>query len=67
MPVTPPQSGNFDATLSDLSYQLRLYVSGTRTAPKTFAEFIANSGVSAPQPPAGMHYAIRSGQVVLEH
>jgi hypothetical protein len=66
MPVTPPQNGKFDATLSDLSMQLRLYVSRTRTAPKTFGEFVANSGVSAPEPPSGMHYAIRSGAVVLE-
>ena len=66
MPVTPPQNGKFDATLSDLSMQLRLYVSRTRTAPKTFGEFVANSGVSAPEPPPGMHYAIRSGAVVLE-
>jgi hypothetical protein len=66
MPVAPPQNGNFNATLSDLSMQLRLYVSRTRTAPKTYGEFVANTGVAAPEPPPGMHYAIRSGAVVLE-
>jgi hypothetical protein len=66
-PIPAPVNGNATATLNELSYQLRMYVAQTRKAPKTFAEFIAYSGVTAPQPPNGMHYAIRSGQVVLEH
>ncbi len=64
--IPSPQNGKVSATLSELSMQLRLYVARTRTAPKTFAEFVANSGVQVPPPPSGTHYAIQSGQVVLE-
>jgi hypothetical protein len=64
--IPAPVNGNMSATLNELSLQLRMYVGRTRTAPKSFGEFIANSGISAPEPPNGMHYAIASGQVVLQ-
>ena len=70
MPATPPativsDAGNIDATLSQLTSELRNYVVHTRSVPGSFEEFIAKSGVQAPAPPAGKKYAIQNRAVVL--
>ena len=70
MPATPPativsDAGNIDATLSQLTSELRRYVLHTRSVPRDFEEFIAKSGVQAPAPPAGKKYAIQKRAVVL--
>jgi hypothetical protein len=64
-PAVIPDNGNTSATLGALSLELRKYVVRTRSAPKTFEEFQANSKVQAPPPPAGKKYAIQQGAVVL--
>src|ERR1035437_2509833 len=58
-------AGNIDATLSQLTSELRNYVLHTRSVPKNFEEFIAKSGVQAPSPPPGKKYAIQKRAVVL--
>jgi hypothetical protein len=71
-PTPPPpkaaviaDSGNVDATLNQLSLELRKYVVRTRSVPKDFEDFIAKSGVRAPAAPAGKKYAIQDQVVVL--
>ena len=58
-------TGNIDATLGQLTSELRRYVVHTRSVPKDFEEFIAKSGVQAPSPPSGKKYAIQQRAVVL--
>ena len=70
MPVTPAttvisETGNIDATLAQLTSELRKYVLRTRSVPKNFEEFIAKSGLQAPSPPPGKKYAIQNRAVVL--
>jgi hypothetical protein len=70
MPATPPaaivsDAGNIDATLSQLTSELRKYVIHSRSVPRNFEEFIAKSGVQAPSPPAGKKYVIQNRAVVL--
>jgi hypothetical protein len=64
-PIVVSDTGNVDATLAQLSLELRRYVLGTRSVPKSFAEFAAKSGLQAPPPPSGNKYAIRGHEVVL--
>jgi len=70
-PVAPrtaaviPESSDVNATLNQLSLELRKYVVGTRSVPKNFEEFVAKSHVQAPLPPAGKKYAIKDQAVVL--
>ena len=63
--VVIPDSGDVNATLNQLSLELRKYVVGTRSVPKDFKEFVAKSHVQAPPPPAGKKYAIQNQAVVL--
>ncbi len=63
--VVIQDSGNVNATLDQLSLELRRYVVGTRSVPRNFEEFIAKSHVQAPPPPAGKKYAIKDQAVVL--
>jgi hypothetical protein len=70
MPAPPlkiisAENGGTDATLGQLSIELRKYVMRTRTAPKNFEEFAANTRLEAPAPPEGKKYAISRGAVVL--
>jgi hypothetical protein len=70
MPATPPTAiiadpGNIDATLSQLTSELRRYVIHSRSVPRDFEEYIAKSGVQAPSPPAEKKYAIQKKAVVL--
>jgi hypothetical protein len=60
-----PDTGNIDATLNELSLQLRRYVVTTRSVPRSFEEFAAKSSLQAPPPPAGKKYAIQGQLVVL--
>jgi len=63
--VVIPDNADTGAALSRLSVELRKYVLRTRTAPKTFEEFVAVAHVQAPAPPPGKKYEIKSGAVVL--
>lgn len=53
------------ATLDQLSQELRRYVIRTRSVPKTFDEFAANTQLQAPPAPDGKRYAIQGQAVVL--
>jgi hypothetical protein len=66
LPAVSPQNNNSDAALAELSLALRRYVVQTKRAPKTFEEFIAQTQIQPPPPPAGQKYVIKSGAVVLE-
>jgi hypothetical protein len=58
-------SGDINATLSQLSLELRKYVVRTHKIPKDFDDFIAKSQVQAPAPPAGKKYAIQGQEIVM--
>jgi hypothetical protein len=60
-----PDSGDVNATLGQLSLELRKYVVRTRSVPKNFEEFLAKSHVQAPPAPPGKKYAIQDQAVVL--
>ena len=59
-----PNATAEDAT-GQLSMELRRYVLSTRTIPKNFDDFAARHPMKFPPPPAGKHYAIEEGKVVL--
>jgi hypothetical protein len=63
--VVVSENADVSATLSDLSQELRVYISQTRSAPKDYDDFVARAHVQAPPPPAGQAYAISRGKVVL--
>ena len=63
--VVVPQNADMNATLSQLSLELRKYVVRTRSVPKDFEEFLAKSHAQVPPPPAGKKYAIQRQEVVL--
>src|SRR2546426_12486037 len=70
MPPAPASTvvvsdGGINATLEQLSLELRKYVVRTRSVPRNFEEFIAKSNVQAPAPPPGKKYAIENKAVVL--
>ena len=68
MPAAPPKAisaGDPNAALSQLSLELRKYVMRTRQKPKDFDDFVANSHVQPPPPPADKKYAIQGAAVVL--
>jgi len=58
-------TGDVNATLHQLSLELRRFVVRTRTVPRTFEEFVAKSQAQIPPPPAGKKYAIEGQAVVL--
>jgi len=58
-------TGDLNATLGQLSLELRKYVVRTRKVPKTFEEFLAKSNVQAPPAPDGKKYAIQGQEIVL--
>jgi hypothetical protein len=62
--VVVPDTGDVNATLGQLSLELRKYVVRTRTVPKIFEEFLAKSNVQPPPAPAGQKYEIQ-GQVIV--
>jgi len=57
-------TGDVNATLQQLTAELRNYVVHTRSVPKNFEEFAAKSNVQFPSAPVGKKYAI-SGQTVV--
>jgi len=63
--VVVPDTGDMNATLGQLSLELRKYVVRTRSIPKTFEEFLAKSNVQPPPAPAGKKYAIQDQVIVL--
>lgn len=63
--VVVPENSDVNATLGELSQQLRVYVSSTRSRPKDFQDFVALAHVKVPPPPSGQAYAISAGKVVL--
>ena len=71
MPAAPPgaavvsDQGGINATLEQLSLELRKYVVRSRSVPKTYEEFIAKSNVHAPPPPEGKKYVIENQAIVL--
>ncbi len=64
-PAVIAESADANATLTQLSLELRKYVMRTRSVPKNFEEFQAKSQVQVPPPPAGQKYAIKGQAVVL--
>lgn len=64
-PTVIEAQANLNATLDQLSAELRKYVVRTRSVPKDFEDFLAKSQVQAPAPPAGKKYAIRNQAVVV--
>jgi hypothetical protein len=64
-PVVIAESGDINATLQQLTQELRDYVVRTRSIPKSFEEFIAKSQVRFPPPPDGKKYAIEGQTIVL--
>ena len=64
-PAVITNTDDLTAVLGQLSTELRKYVVATRTAPRSFEDFVAKSRVQAPPPPAGKKYAIQSGSVIL--
>ena len=63
--VVIPDTGDMNATLGQLSLELRKYVVRTRSIPKTFEEFLAKSNVQPPPAPAGKKYAIQDQVIVV--
>ncbi|HWF18960.1 MAG TPA: hypothetical protein VG754_06805 [Verrucomicrobiae bacterium] len=64
-PVVVAENSDVNAILDQLSAELRVYVSRTRSAPKDFQDFVNRAQLQAPAPPAGKSYAIARGKVVL--
>jgi len=62
--VVISDSSDINATLHQLSLELRRYVVRTHSVPKNFEEFAAKSQAQIPPAPAGKKYAIQ-GQVVV--
>jgi hypothetical protein len=63
--VVIPANADMEATLQQLSLELRKYVMRTRSVPKTFDEFAASARIQVPPPPVGKKYAIEKQAVVL--
>lgn len=59
-------SATADAATEQLTMELRRYVIYTRKIPKTFEEFAAAHPMKFPPAPAGKHYAIDNGKVVVQ-
>jgi len=63
--LTVAEGADTNATLDELSHQLRSYVSSTRSRPKDFQDFVTRARIQVPPPPAGKAYSISAGKVVL--
>ena len=64
--VVVEDTGDVNATLNQLSLELRKYVVRTRSIPRTFEEFVAKSHAQVPPAPPGKKYAIEGQAVVLK-
>jgi hypothetical protein len=58
-------TGDVNATLQQLTRELRDYVVRTRTVPRSFDDFAVKSQLQFPPPPTGKKYAIDKQAVVL--
>jgi hypothetical protein len=58
-------TGDVNATVQQLTQELRDYVVSSRSVPKNFEEFAAKSQVRFPPAPSGKKYAIEGQTVVL--
>jgi hypothetical protein len=58
-------TGDVNATVQQLTQELRDYVLRSRSVPKNFEEFVAKSQVRFPPAPSGKKYAIEGQAVVL--
>jgi hypothetical protein len=65
-PVVIADTGDINATLQQLTKELRDFVVRTRSVPKNFEEFAAKSQISFPPPPQGKKYVIVKQEVVLQ-
>jgi hypothetical protein len=63
--VVVPDNADANATLAQLSLELRKYVLRTRSVPRSFEEFATKSRLQVPPAPAGQKYAIQGQAVVL--
>lgn len=63
--IAAPDNGDMGPVLGDLSKELRRYVLVSRNSPQSFEEFVQKAHIQAPPPPAGQHYAIENGAIVL--
>jgi hypothetical protein len=64
-PAVVADTGDVNATLRQLSDELRKYVIRARSVPKNFEEFAAKSQTQFPPAPAGKKYVIKGQAVVL--
>ncbi len=62
--VVVPDTGDINATLERLTAELRKYVVGSRSVPKTFEEFATKARLEFPPAPSGKQDQI-SGQAVV--
>ncbi len=58
-------TGDVNATLQQLTGELRDYVVRTRSVPKNFEEFASKSQIRFPPPPTGKKYTIEGQGVIL--
>ena len=63
--VSLPANATADAAADQLTMELRRYVLTTRSIPKTFEDFAAKHPMKFPPAPAGKHYAIEEGKIVV--
>jgi hypothetical protein len=64
-PVVIADSGDIQATLQQLTQELRDYVVRTHSVPKNFEEFVAKAQVTFPGAPDGQKYVIQGQSVAL--
>jgi hypothetical protein len=64
-PVVIADTGNLDATLRQLTQELRDFVVRTRSVPKSFDDFASRAQLRFPPAPSGKKYAIQGQAVVL--
>jgi len=58
--VTIPAGGDVNATLGELTRQVRRYIVRNKTTPSNFDDFAAAAHLQVPPPPPGKKYAINA-------
>ena len=58
--VTIPAGGDVNATLGELTRQVRRYIVRNKTTPSNFDDFAAAAHLQVPPPPPGQKYAINA-------
>ena len=64
-PVVISDSGDVNTTLERLTTELRKFVVGSRSVPRTFEEFAEKARLEFPAPPAGKKYKLAGQTIVL--